>query len=224
MQKNKNERRDILNLRFMQYSISSGFFVKTSEVTKLTPVSISNETDFFWAIVPSVSSELPKDVLFLQETTFVPPHSVLKFEPKLVKIGAFGFTSSTRVENGISVDILIIEGLDIAKPEKMKTQKKAAKQEKPRETSVTDRIDAILMERENQEEIRKPQEKGNHQEKKSHQENLDSDNEYEKNIEVHQVEKADTKAQKNQGDNIKSDSSLLGENILEFARTEVDKM
>ena len=209
----------------MQYSISSGFFVKTSEVTKLTPFPISNETDFFWAIVPSVSSNLPTDVLFLQEAVFVPPHSTVKFEPKLVKIGSVGFASTaTRVENGLSVDILIIEGLDITKTEKTKSQRKTTVKEKPREkpaSSITDRIDAILMERENHEEsVKKSQEKS-----RSIQEDYENEaGEKEKKItEPHSEKKVNTKAQKPQ-ESAEADSSLLDKSVLEFARTEIDKM
>lgn len=98
-------------MKIVEYLISSQIFVKP-EITKLSPWSIKNESDNFYIIIPTVTSQLPDNVMFIQETLIVDPHSSSQYIPKLIKLSMnLSQSFATKLPNGIKIRLLIIDDI-----------------------------------------------------------------------------------------------------------------
>ena len=96
-------------MKIVEYSISSQLFVKP-EITRLSPWTIQNDSDNFYIIIPTVTSQLPDNVMFIQETLIVDPHTKNQYVPKLIKLNMNLTQSySVKIPNGIKIRLLIID-------------------------------------------------------------------------------------------------------------------
>lgn len=99
-------------MRILEYKIPSQLYVK-AEITKLTPLPIPNNTDKYYLVIPSLNSTLADNVMFIQETLLIPPHTTLSYTPKIVKLGVtLSESLATSLPKGIEIKILILDNID----------------------------------------------------------------------------------------------------------------
>ena len=98
-------------MRILEYKIPNQIFVK-AEITKLTPLPINNNSDNYYLLIPSVSSTLPDNVMFVQETLLIPPHTTSNYIPKIVKLGVtISESLATPLSKGIEIKIVILDNI-----------------------------------------------------------------------------------------------------------------
>ena len=101
----------VQRMRILNYRIQSTINVK-AEITKLTGFPIKNETDSFYLVVPTLISTLPDNVMFIQETLLIEPHSTKDYTPKVVKLGVtLSQSSATKLPKGIEIKLIIIDNI-----------------------------------------------------------------------------------------------------------------
>ena len=99
-------------MKIIEYKIPSQIYVK-AEITKLIALPINNSSDNYYMIIPSVISTLPDNVMFIQETLLVPPHSVVNYIPKIVKLGVtLSQSLPTKLTKGIDIRLLVIDNIN----------------------------------------------------------------------------------------------------------------
>ena len=98
-------------MRILNYKIQSAINVK-AEITKLTGFPIKNETDSFYLVIPTLISTLPDNVMFIQETLLIEPHSIKDYIPKVVKLGVtLSQSSATKLPRGIEIKLIVIDDI-----------------------------------------------------------------------------------------------------------------
>lgn len=99
-------------MRIINYKINKLIYIKT-QITKLTPVLIENNSNQYYFVLSSVVSSIPDDTMFIPETLLIAPHSSEYYTPKLVKIGAtFSGSMNTKLPKGIEIKILVFDNID----------------------------------------------------------------------------------------------------------------
>lgn len=98
-------------MRILEYRIKKQISVK-AEITTLIPFPIDNDSDNYCLVIPSVISELPNNVMFIQDILIVEPHSKVNYYPKIVKLGiTINQTITTLLPKGIELKILILDNI-----------------------------------------------------------------------------------------------------------------
>ena len=101
----------VRRMRILNYKIQSAINVK-AEITKLTGFPIKNETDSFYLVIPTLISTLPDNVMFIQETLLIEPHSIKDYIPKVVKLGVtLSQSSATKLPRGIEIKLIVIDDI-----------------------------------------------------------------------------------------------------------------
>lgn len=98
-------------MRVINYRIFKPVHVKT-EVTKLTALPISNNTDSYYLVTQIIINDLPNDVIFLNESILIAPHTTHNYIPKLLKIGANLNSSFTSIlPKGVEIKVIILDSI-----------------------------------------------------------------------------------------------------------------
>lgn len=98
-------------MRIIEYKIPTQIFVK-AEITKLSPLPITNNSDNYYMIIPTVTSILPDNIMFIQETMLVAPCTTSNYIPKLVKLGvSLSQSMATALPKGIELKLLVIDNI-----------------------------------------------------------------------------------------------------------------
>ena len=98
-------------MRIIEYKIPNQIFVK-AEITKLTPLPITNDTNSYNMVIPSVTSSLPNNIMFIQETLLIPPYTTSNYIPKIVKLGVtLSQSMATALPKGIELKLLVIDNI-----------------------------------------------------------------------------------------------------------------
>lgn len=101
----------VQRMRILNYKIQSAINVK-AEITKLVGFPIKNETDSFYLVIPTLISTLPDNVMFIQETLLIEPHSTKDYIPKVVKLGVtLSQSSATKLPKGIEIKLIVIDDI-----------------------------------------------------------------------------------------------------------------
>lgn len=96
-------------MKIVEYIIQTQLYVKP-EITKLSPWPIRNDSDNYYIVIPTMTSVLPDNVMFVQETLIVNPHSSAQYVPKLVKLGMnLSQSYAVKIPNGIKIRLLVID-------------------------------------------------------------------------------------------------------------------
>lgn len=96
-------------MKIVEYLIPTQIYVKP-EITKLSPWPIKNTSDNFYIIIPTVTSPLPDNVMFIQETLIVDPHSSAQYIPKFVKLGMnLSQSFAVKIPSGVKIRLLVID-------------------------------------------------------------------------------------------------------------------
>ena len=102
---------EVLYLRIIEYKIPTQIFVK-AEITKLSPLPIVNNSNNYNIVIPSVVTNLPDNIMFIQETLIVNPNSTENYIPKLIKLGVtLSQSMATSLPKGIELKLLIIDNI-----------------------------------------------------------------------------------------------------------------
>lgn len=98
-------------MRILEYKMQHNIFVK-SEITKLSPLNIKNDSDNYNLVIPSLISELPDNIMFIQECIIINPKSSINYIPKLIKLGInISQSFATPLPKGIEIRLLIIDNI-----------------------------------------------------------------------------------------------------------------
>ena len=99
-------------MRLLEYNIKSQVFIK-AEITKLTAYPIKNDSDNYYVVIPIIKTDLPNNIMFLNETIIVDPHSTANYVPKFIKMGVtLSQSMATALPNGVSIRLLIIDNIE----------------------------------------------------------------------------------------------------------------
>lgn len=98
-------------VRVINYRIFKPIHVKT-EVTKLTALPITNNTDSYYLVTQIIINDLPNDVIFLNESILIAPHTTYNYIPKLLKVGANLNSSFTSIlPKGVEIKVIILDSI-----------------------------------------------------------------------------------------------------------------
>lgn len=96
-------------MKILDYVINSKVFIKT-EPTAFTSLPIDNTSDNFYLILPTLVNELPNDVMFINDSLLIAPHTTKDYIPKFVRLGTPNIGQRLSVEvNGIKLKLIIID-------------------------------------------------------------------------------------------------------------------
>ena len=99
-------------MRIIEYKIPTQIFVK-AEITKLSALPITNNSNNYYIVIPSVVTNLPDNIMFIQETLIINPNSTANYVPKLIKLGVtLSQSMATALPKGIELKLLIIDNVD----------------------------------------------------------------------------------------------------------------
>ena len=98
-------------MRVLEYKIQKQIFVK-AEITKLTAYPIVNNSDNFYLVIPTLISELPDNIMFIQENILVNPHTTVNYIPKVVKLGVtLSQSVASQLPRGIEIKLIIFDNI-----------------------------------------------------------------------------------------------------------------
>ena len=99
-------------MRLLEYNIKSQVFIK-AEITKLTAYPIKNDSNNYYVVIPILKTDLPNNIMFLNDTIIVDPHSTYNYVPKFIKMGVtLSQSMATALPNGVSIRLLIIDNIE----------------------------------------------------------------------------------------------------------------
>lgn len=99
-------------MRVLEYKIHKQIFVKAT-ITSLAPCPIVNDSDNFYLVIPTLNSELPDDILFIQEAILVSPHTNTNYIPKVVKLGVtLSQSVASQLPRGIEIKLIIFDNIN----------------------------------------------------------------------------------------------------------------
>lgn len=98
------------DLRCINYNVDSAIYIK-SEVTKLSSVSIVNNSSNYCVAIPILQTNIPDNVIFLSDGLLIAPNSTEAYVPKFVKLSC-GTISSNMIAaklNGVNIKIVVLD-------------------------------------------------------------------------------------------------------------------
>ena len=99
-------------MRIIEYKIPTQIFVK-AEITKLSALPITNNSNNYYIVIPSIITNLPDNIMFIQETLIINPNSTANYVPKLIKLGVtLSQSMATALPKGIELKLLIIDDIN----------------------------------------------------------------------------------------------------------------
>ena len=99
-------------MRLLEYSIKNQVFIK-AEITKLTAYPIKNDTDNYYVVIPILNTDIPNNIMFINETLIIDPHTIGNYVPKFIKMGVtLSQSLATSLPNGVTIRLLIIDSIE----------------------------------------------------------------------------------------------------------------